>query len=131
MPAPIETRVSIFGAPHITPFVPLIKNFLLINRIIPERTSSTAAIIIGEVLGELILGKRLNFIGRLLFTAVGAIIYFVVIQVVLWLGLSSQNTKLFSAITVAVFLAVPYLKAQSKTSFKRAAKRGVAEDAGA
>ncbi|MBQ8568163.1 MAG: ABC transporter permease [Oscillospiraceae bacterium] len=90
-----------------------------------------AAIIIGEVLGELILGKRLNFIGRLLFTAVGAIIYFVVIQVVLWLGLSSQNTKLFSAITVAVFLAVPYLKAQSKTSFKRAAKRGVAEDAGA
>ena len=83
-----------------------------------------AAVIIGEVLGELILGKHLNFIGRLAFTAVGAIIYYIVIQVVLWLGLSTQNTKLFSAIVVAVFLAVPYLRKSAKNSYGRAAEKG-------
>ena len=83
-----------------------------------------AAVIIGEVLGELILGKHLNFIGRLAFTTVGAIIYYIVIQVVLWLGLSTQNTKLFSAIVVAVFLAVPYLRKSAKNSYRRAAKKG-------
>ena len=83
-----------------------------------------AAVIIGEVLGELILGKHLNFICRLAFTAVGAIIYYIVIQVVLWLGLSTQNTKLFSAIVVAVFLAVPYLRKSAKNSYRRAAKKG-------
>ena len=81
-----------------------------------------AAVIIGEVFGELILGKHLNFSGRLAFTAVGAIIYFIVIQIVLWLGLSTQNTKLFSAIVVAVFLAVPYIKRASKNSFRASAK---------
>ncbi len=82
-----------------------------------------AAVIIGEVFGELILGKHLNFSGRLAFTAIGAIIYFIVIQIVLWLGLSTQNTKLFSAIVVAVFLAVPYIKRASKNSFRAAAKK--------
>lgn len=88
-----------------------------------------AAVIIGEVLGEVILGKHLNFVGRLAFTAVGAIIYYIVIQIVLWLGLSTQNTKLFSAIVVAVFLAVPYLRKNAKNSFKSAAKKGVVKDA--
>lgn len=81
-----------------------------------------AAVIIGEVFAELILGKHLNFVGRLAFTAVGAIIYFIVIQIVLWLGLSTQNTKLFSAIVVAIFLAVPYIKKSTKNSFHTAGK---------
>ena len=81
-----------------------------------------AAVIIGEVLGEAIFGKRLNFIGRLAFVAIGAIIYYVVIAFVLWLGLPSEDMKLFSAIVVAIFLAIPYLRGKSKTSFKRAAK---------
>ncbi len=88
-----------------------------------------AAVIIGEVLGEAILGKHLNFVGRLAFTAVGAIIYYIVIQIVLWLGLSTQNTKLFSAIVVATFLAVPYLRSSAKNSYKSAAKKGVVKDA--
>lgn len=83
-----------------------------------------AAVIIGEVLGESIFGKRLNFIGRLAFVAIGAIIYYVVIAFVLWLGLPSEDMKLFSAIVVAIFLAIPYLRGKSKTSFKRAAKNG-------
>ena len=83
-----------------------------------------AAVIIGEVLGEAIFGKRLNFIGRLAFVAIGAIIYYVVLAFVLWLGLPSEDMKLFSAIVVAIFLAIPYLRGKSKTSFKRAAKNG-------
>lgn len=85
-----------------------------------------AAVIIGEVIGDALFGKYMNFVLKLSFTVLGAIIYFIVIQIVLWLGLSTQNTKLFSAIVVAVFLAVPYLKNAAKTSFRAAAKRGEA-----
>ena len=42
-----------------------------------------ASVIIGEVIGEAILGKHLNFCGRLAFVAIGSIIYYVVIQFVL------------------------------------------------
>ncbi len=83
-----------------------------------------AAVIIGEVIGESTLGKRLNFVGRMIFVCIGAVIYFMVIQFVLWLGLPSDDMKLFSAIVVAIFLAVPYLRGKSKTSFKKAARNG-------
>ncbi len=83
-----------------------------------------AAVIIGEVLGEAIFRKHLNFIARLVFVVIGAIIYYLVICFVLWLKLPQENLKLFSAIVVAVFLAVPYLKAKSKNSFKKSAKNG-------
>lgn len=83
-----------------------------------------AAVIIGEVLGEAIFKKRLNFVARLTFVVVGAIIYYLVICFVLWLGLPSENLKLFSAIVVAIFLAVPYLRGKSKNSFKKSVKRG-------
>lgn len=81
-----------------------------------------AAVIIGEVIGDALLGKHLNFAGRLFFAAIGAIIYYIVITFVLWLGLPSDDMKLFSAIVVAVFLAVPYLKGKYNTSFAKAAK---------
>ena len=42
------------------------------------------------------------------------------------IGLSTDNTKLFSAIIVALFLAVPYLQKTSKTSFRKAGKRSLA-----
>lgn len=81
-----------------------------------------AAVIIGEVLGSVIFGKHFNFVAKLAFAAIGAIIYFLVLQLVMLLGLSSANTKLFSAIVVIIFLAVPYILNSSKTSFKKAAK---------
>ena len=81
-----------------------------------------AAVIIGDVLGSAILGKRFNFVARLSFTAVGAIIYFVVLSVVMLSGIDTIYTKLFSAIVVAVFLAIPYIKNSIKTSYRRAAK---------
>lgn len=83
-----------------------------------------ASVIIGEVLGEAIFGNKLNFSARLFFVTVGSIIYYIVISFVCWLGLPSIDLKLFSAIVVAVFLAVPYLKGKTKNSYRRAAKGG-------
>lgn len=82
-----------------------------------------AAIIIGEVIGEAILGKRMNFIGKLAFVAIGGVLYYIVIGIVIWLKMDSNDLKLFTAIIVAIFLAVPYLRAQSKNSFRKAGKR--------
>ena len=81
-----------------------------------------AAVIIGDVLGSAIMGKRFNFVARLSFTALGAIIYYVVLQIVMLMGLDTTYNKLFSAVVVAVFLAVPYIKKATKTSYSRAAR---------
>ena len=68
-----------------------------------------AAVIIGDVL----LGKLVhNFALKLGTVAVGAVIYYVVIQLVLQMGLNTNDLKLLTALVVAVFLAVPYWKAQ-------------------
>ncbi len=83
-----------------------------------------AAVIIGEVLGLAIIGKRMNFIFRMLFVIIGGIVYYIVIGIVLWLRMPTNDLKLFTAIIVAIFLAVPYIKGQTKTSFRRAAKKG-------
>lgn len=83
-----------------------------------------AAVIIGEVVGRALLGKHLNFYGTLSFTVIGGILYYAVVVVVLWLKLNSNDLKLFTAIIVAVFLSVPYLREQSKTSFARLKKKG-------
>jgi putative ABC transport system permease protein len=89
-----------------------------------------AAIIIGEVLGTALFRKYLNFAGRLAFIVIGAIIYYLVIVVVLWMRLPSAFLKMFSSIIVAIFLAVPYLQNLSKTSFKRAGRRSARRQAG-
>ncbi len=83
-----------------------------------------ASVIIGEVLGEAIFEKKLNFSGRLAFVAVGSIIYYIVIQFVLWLGLPTIDMKMFSAMVVAIFLAIPYLRGKAKNSYRKAAKGG-------
>ena len=85
-----------------------------------------AAVIIGEVLGDAILGKHMNFMGKLIFVIFGGIVYYIVIGIVLWLQMPSDDLKLFTAIIVAIFLAVPYLKGKSKASFKKAGKRSAA-----
>lgn len=66
-----------------------------------------AAVIIGEVIFERIFH---NFALKLLASIFGAIIYYVVIQFVLRLGLSTDDLKLLTALVVALFLAVPYWK---------------------
>ncbi len=81
-----------------------------------------AAIIIGEVLlGKFASKRKFAFAFSLFSVIVGAIIYYMVYQFVLWLKMPSENMKLFSAIVVAIFLAIPYLKE------KKSMKKGVAK----
>ncbi len=68
-----------------------------------------AAVIIGEVIFERIFH---NFALKLLACIIGAIIYYVVIQFVLRLGLSTDDLKLLTALVVALFLAIPYWKSK-------------------
>ena len=82
-----------------------------------------AAVIIGDVIGSAIFGKRFNFVAKLSFTAIGAIIYFIVLQLVMLTKIPSSYNKLFSAVVVAIFLAVPYIRRSMKTSYRRAARR--------
>ena len=82
-----------------------------------------AAVIIGEVLAEALVGKRLNFVMRLSFTVIGAIIYYMVYVFVLWLKFPADDMKLLTAIVVAAFLAVPYLKEKRINSFSGLQKR--------
>ena len=84
-----------------------------------------AAVIIGEVLGEALFKKQMNFALRLTFVVVGGIVYYFVIGLILWLKMPTDDLKLFTAVIVAVFLAVPYLRKQRKSSFKLAAKRAL------
>ncbi len=66
-----------------------------------------AAVIIGGVIFEKIFH---NFALKLLAVALGAVIYYIVLQIVIWLGLDSNYLKLLSALVVAVFLAFPHWK---------------------
>ena len=84
------------------------------------------AIVIGlaaVIIGQVVFGKICkNFATRLLAVALGAVIYYLVLQVVLWLGLNANDLKLISAIVVAVFLAIPALL--EKWRIKRAYTEG-------
>lgn len=83
-----------------------------------------AAIIIGEVLCDAIFPKGCNFAIRLLFVVFGGVIYYAVMVIILWLKLDPNDLKLFTAIIVAIFLAVPHLQAQAKSSFAHLKKQG-------
>ncbi len=66
-----------------------------------------AAVIIGKVIFEKIFR---NFALQLLSVALGAVIYYIVLQIVIWIGFDTDLLKLLSALIVAVFLAFPYWK---------------------
>ena len=66
-----------------------------------------AAVIIGEVVFSKIFH---NFALKLFAVVIGAILYYIVIQVVLWLGLNTNDLKMLQSLVVAMFLAVPFWK---------------------
>ena len=72
------------------------------------------AIVIGlaaVIIGEVIFGKLFtNFGLKLLAVSIGAVIYYFVLQIVLQLGLNTNDLKLITALIVALFLAIPYWK---------------------
>ncbi len=77
-----------------------------------------AAVIIGEAVFNKIFR---NFALRLLGVALGSILYYLVLQTVIWLGIDTDLLKLLSAIVVAIFLATPYWKGKY---FSKPMKRG-------
>ena len=81
-----------------------------------------AAVIIGEVLfGKFASKRKLAFAFTLASVILGAVIYYMVYQFVLWLKMPSEDMKLFSAIVVAIFRAIPYLK--EKRTLRRGASK--------
>lgn len=74
------------------------------------------AIVIGlaaVIIGEVIFGKIFkNFALKLLAVAFGGIIYYIVMQFVINLGLNTDDLKLLTAVIVAIFLGIPYIKSQ-------------------
>lgn len=76
-----------------------------------------AAVIIGEVL---VSKLPQNFIVRLLGVVLGGVVYYIVYQTVVFLGLDTDLLKMLSALVVAIFLAIPYLKS---TYFSKLTKR--------
>lgn len=89
------------------------------------------AIVIGlaaVIIGEVVFGRLFtNFALKLLAVAMGAVIYYIVIQAVLSMGLNSNYLKLLSATVVALFLTLPYWK--SKYIRPAAASKGGANHA--
>lgn len=88
------------------------------------------AIVIGlaaVIIGEALFGKIFkNFALKLLSVALGSIIYYIVVQTVITLGLDANLMKLLSAAIVAVFLALPYWKKQYTEKHMRKVKGGKA-----
>ena len=87
--------------------------------------SGRGAIVIGlaaVIIGQVAFGKiRGNFAFKLLSVVFGSIIYYLVLQVVLKMGLDPNDLKLLAAVVVAIFLAIPYLKGKY---FAKPVKRG-------
>ena len=81
------------------------------------------AIVIGlaaVIIGEVVFGRIFrNFGLRLAGVSLGAILYYIVIQIVLWLGLNTDDLKLLTALVVAVFLALPYWRGRVAAHPKR------------
>ena len=72
------------------------------------------AIVIGlcaVVIGTAIVSKiSPNFLVRLLGVVIGAIVYYLVYQTVVFLGLDTDLLKMLAAVVVAIFLGIPYLR---------------------
>ena len=72
----------------------------------------TGAIVIGLaaiVIGEVLMGRLRSFASKLTSAVVGAVVYFLIRAIVLQLGLSANDMKLFSAILVALALSIPVM----------------------
>ena len=83
------------------------------------------AIVIGlaaVIISEVTFGKIFQNFGLKMFAvSLGAVIYYFVLQIVLQLGLNTNDLKLVSALIVAVFLSVPYWK--GKVAHKKGGPR--------
>ena len=77
------------------------------------------AVIIGEAIFSRIFR---NFALKLLSVVFGSILYYLVLQVVIWMGIDTDLLKMLSALVVALFLAFPYWKGRYFTKAKQGGK---------
>ena len=78
-----------------------------------------AAVIIGEAIFNRIFR---NFALKLLSVVFGSILYYLVLQIVIWMGIDTDLLKMLSALVVALFLAFPYWKGKYFTKAKQGGK---------
>ena len=78
-----------------------------------------AAVIIGEAIFSRIFR---NFALKLLSVVFGSILYYLVLQIVIWMGIDTDLLKMLSALVVALFLAFPYCKGKYFTKAKQGGK---------
>ena len=78
-----------------------------------------AAVIIGEAIFSRIFR---NFALKLLSVVFGSILYYLVLQVVIWMGIDTDLLKMLSALVVALFLAFRYWKGRYFTKAKHGGK---------
>ena len=90
------------------------------------------AIVIGlaaVIIGEVIFGKLFrNFALKLFAVAIGSILYYLVCQVVIWLGLNTNDMKLITALIVAIFLTIPNWKGKIFRPRAKAISAAAADD---
>lgn len=83
------------------------------------------AIVIGlaaVIIGEAVFGRIFrNFALRLVSVVLGSILYYLVLQTVIWMGIDTDLLKMLSALVVALFLAFPYWKSKY---FTKPVRRG-------
>ncbi len=79
-----------------------------------------AAVIIGE---NVFRFMQKNFALRMVAAICGSVLYYIILQFVLLLGLNTNDLKMFTAVIVAVFLAVPYMKESMDTNGKKRMRR--------
>ena len=91
-----------------------------------EINMGRGAIVIGlaaVIIGEAIFGRVFrNFGFKLVGVALGSILYYLVLQTVIWMGVDPDLLKLLSAVVVAIFLAIPFWK--DKYFSKNLVKKG-------
>lgn len=84
------------------------------------------AIVIGlaaVIIGEAVFSKiARNFAVKLFAVACGGVIYYIVYQVVTFLGFDTDLLKMLSALVVAIFLGIPYLKTVFAAKYKKQPK---------
>ena len=75
------------------------------------------------VIGEAIFSRIFrNFALKLLSVVFGSILYYLVLQIVIWMGIDTDLLKMLSALVVALFLAFPYWKGKYFTKAKQGGK---------
>lgn len=75
-----------------------------------------AAVVIGEALMNRV---SQNFAVKLTGVVLGAVVYYLVYQIIIFVGFDTDLLKMFSALVVAAFLGVPHLRKKHSVGGKR------------